>query len=313
MKKMTSFLIFMSVFIYVSADGSDINAEKVNLDANEILKIGATKAKDQLSSNSNTNGFHCKIKIFFRTEENILEESLDIQIAYKSPDNVHMEYIYELVDGIFLMMGIYNTKALIYSPTELLYYLVNDDQSPSFIARATKDGININPTDIIDFSTGKMGIIDIDISSILDFFVDSKEISIIKKNIKNKEVYIITAKQKGPTKWVTGIIKVFADDYLPYQIWIYVGEGEDKQLCLIFKEIIYNYYNWPDKWFQVPLNNIKKLWTVVEVDNLDEKKINNIDNTYFGKCINSFIKINAFDYEDDGNGRVKPVPPTDQD
>jgi hypothetical protein len=199
-----------------------------------------------------------------------------------------MEYIYELDDERFLMMGIYNTKALIYSPTELLYYLCNDDQTPSFIARASKDGINCNMDP--EFSTGKMGIIDIDISSILDFFVDSKEISIIEKSVKNKEAYLITAKQKGPTKWVTGKIKVFADDYLPCQIWIYVGEGEDKKLCLIFKEIIYNYYNWPDKWFQVPLNGLEKSFTVVEVDKLDEKKINNNDNIYFERCINSFIK-----------------------
>jgi len=289
MKKLMSFLIFMSVFIYVSADGSDINTERATLDANKILKLCATKAKDQLSSNGNTDGFHCKIKIFFRAEENILEESLDVQIVYKRPDNVHMEYIYELDDERFLMMGIYNTKALIYSPTELLYYLCpNNDQTPSFIARASKDGINCNMDP--EFSTGKMGIIDIDISSILDFFVDSKEISIIEKSVKNKEAYLITAKQKGPTKWVTGKIKVFADDYLPCQIWIYVGEGEDKKLCLIFKEIIYNYYNWPDKWFQVPLNGLEKSFIVVEVDKLDEKKINNNDNIYFERCINSFIK-----------------------
>lgn len=287
----TTFSMFITPTCY-----SDVISTERELDAYAIISLCKEASKDKLLSTSNTAGFHCKISTIFAVTP--IEQSVVVDIFYKSPKGLHIEYIYEVANRGFLIVGYYNEQVIMFNPKELRYNLYNVNELPIFITKATKHGLTINT----EYSTEQAGSIDIDIASILEIFIDSQKISISEKLIDGTKLNIIDAVARGETRWVAGKMQIMADTLLPHQIWLEI-EGKNSRIALL--GIIYNYGGWSDSLFYAPIETINELFTVNETVNAFSSDWINED--YLGQCIDAFNKINVLDYVDNGDGRVKPI------
>lgn len=299
-------LILLSIVLLISLLFiTTINSQdNIDADAQDILKKCILKSKNQLlSKNKNTKGFHCKIGAIPTSIRNGNDYKLIyISIFYSRPNSIHIEYIY---NDEFMMIGAYNNRGLLYIPEKRMFYLFESKYFPTFTLEAEKTGIDFK----LDFNLNiedSYGFIDIDISSLLELFLNAKEISLEEKIIKDKEIYIITTRQKGEEKWVVGKAYIFAKTLLPYQIVIKIGEKGKEDLPFIIKDIYFDHGKWREEIFQVPIEKVERLFTIKKVNNSEIIDIQYNYPSYYKECLRSWHIIKNLDYESNDRGRVMP-------